>query len=697
MQLYLLSRSLWQMVKGEDVKPSSLPASASSSEKEENKIRINAWMEKSDSAKGTMLLKVREDLRVDLMEKDAPTIWKHFADTLGQTTDSQIFSWFCEWYRFQIPGSQSPLKEFAHWDLLVSKLKAANMEIPDKILAMQLVANMPPAYSTILPLMVSEINGKTLTSAKVKGYMLTEWERKQKPAKKAAALRISAVQRKGQSPSFHQQQKGSKPSEASSSKQRADQPQQQQGEKKRQRKGRGQGPKSKSKGKGRAHVADADSDTMSDTHADNMFASLSLAERISTTTIATASSSQVAPSRPADLQHKSFGKMTPRRKSQYENNPFAVPFSVVPPVNSVEYDPAVAQAHYDAVQRPSTSSHFDFPPLSSPPRTIPGVTTPILQFGEIPPSKGFSIGLPNLRGGNSRTSDPRPKPKQKASIALINNSGLATRTVAENQPVQEKPTPKSIYPCVESSRKIAEELGVLKTTETMKTLERSVMASEELMAPIDNAAYAIEMEVDEDDVVSISSEPDRKRSRSLSPDQQAPNKKQRLESIEEDDLEELFTDPSPPSRDADGFLTVKGREWRVELNGAEIVHRWKERFWISGNLKFFWEKKDKGEYAGKAIRFNPDGNVEIVDEVEGIHHGGFISQEEYIIVEEEDGLYLHFGDMPRTKPRKGYSWFYMENSGIWIQKWNLWVGTLTYDEEAYQQDAAESSIMGGER
>ncbi|RXW15862.1 hypothetical protein EST38_g9992 [Candolleomyces aberdarensis] len=539
------------------------------------------------------------------------------------------------------------------------------MEILDKILAMQLVANMPSAYGTILPLMVSEINGKTLTSAKVKGYMLTEWERKQKPAKKAAAHRISAVQRKGPSPSFHQQQKGPKSSETSSSKQRADQPQQQQGEKKRQRKGRGQGPKSKSKGKGRAHVADADSDSTSDTHADNMFASLSLAERITNTI--TVSSSQVAPSRPADLQHKSFGKMTPQRKGSYENNPFAVPFSVVPPVNSIEYDPAVAQAHYDAVQRPSSSSHFDFPPLASPPHTIPGVSTPILQFGEIPPYQGFSIGLPNLRGGNSRTSDPRQKPKQKASIVLINNSGLKTRTMTENQPVQEKPTPKSIYPCVESSRKIAKELGVLKTTETMKTLERSIMASEEQMAPIDNAAYAEEMEVDEDDVVSICSEPDRKRSRSLSPDQQTPNsecdqldpthiadfghtEKQHLETVEEDDLEELFTDPSPPSRDADGFLTVKGREWKVWVNSGETVYPWQERIWISGPLKFFWEKRDKGEYSDKSIRFNPDGNTEIVDEVKGVDHGGFISQEEYIIVEEEDGLYLHFGDKPRTKP-----------------------------------------------
>ncbi|RXW11714.1 hypothetical protein EST38_g14141 [Candolleomyces aberdarensis] len=275
--------------------------------------------------------------------------------------------------------------------------------------------------------MVSEINGKTLTSTKVKGYMLTEWERRQKPAKKAAAHRISAVQRKGDSPLFHQQQKGSKPSEASSSKQRVDQPQQQQGEKKRQRAGQGKGPKAnaKGKGKGRAHVADADSDSASDTpSANNMFASLSLVERISSPkTIATASTSQ------------------------------------------------------------------------------------------------------------------------------------------------------------------------------------SKMASEEQMAPIDNAAYAEEMEVDEDDVVSISSEPtDRKRSRSPTPDQENSNKKQRLETIEEE-FGDLFTEPSPPKRDADSFLSPEGRVWKVWHDHSEE---------------------------------------------------------------------------------------------IWIQKWNLWTAMFTYDEEGYQQECAESSIMGGD-
>ncbi|KAJ2935357.1 hypothetical protein H1R20_g1736, partial [Candolleomyces eurysporus] len=155
------------------------------------------------------------------MQNDAPKIWTDLKAKYGATSDSQIFSWFCEWYKFAIPGSRSPQKEFAHWDLLVSKMKATLVEIPEKILAMQLVATMPPAYSNIVPLMVADINKKELTVEKVESYMLTEWERKQKPGKKALANRISTVQWKGNTPSFQQQQQPA----ASSSKQCADQPQ----------------------------------------------------------------------------------------------------------------------------------------------------------------------------------------------------------------------------------------------------------------------------------------------------------------------------------------------------------------------------------------------------------------------------------------------------------------------------------------
>ncbi|KAJ2927228.1 hypothetical protein H1R20_g9868, partial [Candolleomyces eurysporus] len=345
---YLLSKSMWQIVDGKITKPS-------------DGEKLDAWTEKSDSAKGLILLKIREDLRGLHMKSDASKIWADLKTSFGATSDSQIFSWFCEWYKFAIPGSQSLQKEFAHWDLLVSKMKAASVEILEKILAMQLVATMPPAYSNIVPLMVANINKKELTVKKVKSYMLTEWERKQKPGKKALANHISAVQRKGNAPLFHQQQKASQPT-ASSSKQRADQPQQQQQQKKEKRQHAGRSKKGKGKGKAKANAADTGSDSESDIpNADNLFASLSLAERIQPATSSSAADNLLPEEDPSfkliqkRLAHQAnnpIGKKTTSKGSSYQNNPFALPFKVQPPINSLEYNPARSQAHYDAVHTP---------------------------------------------------------------------------------------------------------------------------------------------------------------------------------------------------------------------------------------------------------------------------------------------------------------------------------------------------------
>ncbi|KAJ2930584.1 hypothetical protein H1R20_g6505, partial [Candolleomyces eurysporus] len=627
MELYLLSKSMWQIVDGKITKPS-------------DGEKLEAWTEKSDSAKGLILLKIREDLRNDHMKSDAPKIWADLKTVYGATSDSQIFSWFCEWYKFSIPGSQSLQKEFAHWDLLVSKMKAASMEIPEKILAMQLVATMPPAYANIVPLMVADINKKELTVEKVKSYMLTEWERKQKPGKKALANRISAVQRKGNAPLFHQQQKALQPT-ASSSKQHTDQPQQQQQKKeKRQRAGRSK--KGKGKGKAKANAADTGSDSESDTSkADNIFASLSLADRIQPATTTSSAADKLSPeedpsfklvqNRLAHMANNPIGKKTTSKGGSYQNNPFAIPFEVQPPINSVEYDPAHSQAHYDAVHTPDIHSLYQFPslPTSLPPPPRPKKADASTSSGYVP---NYTIGLPRLRGGNSKKStDPRPPPKAKSTVTLISGRGAVSRTIAESSLVQQKETPPSVYPCVEKSRKVAESLQVVKTTETMKTLERANFDSEEQMAPTDEVAMVEMQEIeardealftDDEDAVSIDSVPEsRKRSRSLLPDTEQLNKKPKLAHLTYDEFRTM------PFVDTPFLASQLGKGWD-EVN----VVPGKRSFWITGQLNDFWDDHKKGFHKGKIIRFCPDAFGEVVDNVDMQPDGGFIKPAEYVAV-----------------------------------------------------------------
>ncbi|KAJ2927453.1 hypothetical protein H1R20_g9641, partial [Candolleomyces eurysporus] len=744
MELYLLSKSMWQIVDGKITKPAS------------DGEQKTAWIEKSDAAKGLILLKIREDFRAEHMASDAPKIWTDLKTKYGETSDSQIFSWFCEWYKFSIPGSQSPQKEFAHWDLLVSKMAAASVKIPEKILAMQLVATMPPAYANIVPLMVADINKKELTVEKVKSYMLTEWERKQKPGKKALANRISAVQRKGNAPLFHQQQKASQPT-ASSSKQRADQPQQQQQQKKEKRQCAGRSKKGKGKGKAKANAADTGSDSESDApNADNLFASLSLADHIQPATTSSVADKML----PEDPTFKRIqknladmaipiGKKTTSKGSSYQNNPFALPFEVQPPINSLEYDPARSQAHYDAVHTPDIRSHFAFPPLTSPPRIIPGVTddlgTPYSKIPKPPIASGlgytpnYTIGLPVLRGGNSKKStDPRPPPKAKSTVTLISGRGAVSRTVAENSPVQQKETPPSVYPCVEKSRKVAESLEVVKTTETMKTLERANFDSDEQMAPTDEVAMvemqeieardeALFTEEEDEDAVSICSVPgSRKRSRSLSQDSEKPNSKSdNLDSsivadfgrtekprlgthgpaaMPELTYEEFETMPFVDSpflveklgMGYDETNVVPGKVWYKEnVQTDEVIETvWKRSFWITGQLNDFWDDYKKGHHQGKIIRFCPDAYGEIVDNDDMQPEGGFIKPAEYVAVYRSTGLYLDYGKKPISEPQKGYYWLWLPESKMWNEVMKQTVGTFTYDELQYRQDCSEDSIMG---
>ncbi|KAJ2924244.1 hypothetical protein H1R20_g12847, partial [Candolleomyces eurysporus] len=608
MELYLLSKRMWQLVDGKLPKPAS-PADPTSDAGKAVLEKIDAWTEKSGVAKGLILLKIREDLRAVHMKSDTPKIWQDLITKFGATSNLQVFSWFCGWYKFAIPGNQSLQKEFAHWDLLVSKMKAASVEIPEKILAMQLVAIMPPAYSNIVPLMVADINKKELTVEKVKSYMLTEWERKQKPAN-----RISAVQQKGNAPLFHQQQKAPQPA-ASSSKQRTDHLQQQQKEDKKKRQHAGRSKKGKGKGKANAHAADTGSDSELDIpNADNLFASLSLADCIQPAPISVADepSPEKAPTPP--LQHKPYGRMTATKKNPYRNNPFNSHL----PINNTEYDPAHSQAHYDAVHTP-----------------IPTINSLLSQHL---PMKSLELGL---------------------------------------------------LPKFKKSRKVAETLQVVKSTETMKMLKRANFDSEEQMAPTDEVAMVetamakIEARdealfTDDEDSVSLGLEHcGHKRSRSLLPDPEEPNSKHdnldpsyladfghntekiKLDTMSHKDFREMYgTHGEPPflisalEGSMDTSNVIPGLVWRKEhVETGDIVETtWRKSMWITGDLNSFWDDHKHGLHKGKAIWFCPDGYCEVINNVNNHEPGSFSKLKEYVTVYHHTGLYLDFGDKPLTEP-----------------------------------------------
>ncbi|KAJ2923029.1 hypothetical protein H1R20_g14064, partial [Candolleomyces eurysporus] len=276
------------------------------------------------------------------------------------------------------------------------------------------------------------------------------------------------------------------------------------------------------------------------------------------------------------------------------------------------------------------------------------------------------IGLPKLCGGNSKkASDPQPPPKQKATVTLINGNGAVSKTIAEYLPVQYKETPPSVYPCMEKSRKIAETLQVVKSTEMMKTVERANFNSEEQMAPTDNVAM-VEIEArdealftDDEDNVSIhlgSNDP--KRSRSLLPDQEELNKRIKLDILTLHQYQDMYgkcESPFPVKKLNTGYNktnVVPGLVWRKEhVQMGDIVETvWRRSIWITGKLTSFWDEHAHGNHKGKIIQFCSDGYREIVDNVNNEKRGGFIKLKEYVTIYRKSGLYLDFRDKPISAP-----------------------------------------------
>ncbi|KAJ2927215.1 hypothetical protein H1R20_g9878, partial [Candolleomyces eurysporus] len=404
-----------------------------------------------------------------------------------------------------------------------------------------------------------------------------------------------------------------------------------------------------------------------------------------------------------------IGKKTTSKGSSYQNNPFALPFEVQPPINSLEYDPARSQAHHDAVHTPDFRSHFAFPPLTSPPQVIPGVTddlgSPYSKIPKTPIASGsgytpnYTIGIPVLRGGHSKKStDPRPPPKAKSTVTFISGRGAISRTVAG--PTKGNP-PISVPMRGE--------------------IPQANFDSDEQMAPTDEVAMvemqeieardeALFTEDEDEDAVSICSVPgSRKRSRSLSQDPEKPNKKPRLgthgpSAMPELTYEEFGTMPFVDSpflveklgKGYDETNVVPGKVWyKEDTETNEIVETvWKRSFWITGQLNDFWDDHKKGFHKGKTIRFCPDSYGEIVDNIDMQPECGFIKPAEYVAVYRNTGLYLDYGEKPISEPRKGYYWLWLPESKMWNEVMKQTIGTFTYDEMQYRQDCSEDSIMG---
>ncbi|RXW12347.1 hypothetical protein EST38_g13507 [Candolleomyces aberdarensis] len=533
MRSYLQYQSLWQVVSGSWALPELLQdqraiaadseqgisarsaATYTTDQKQANSDERRRWHETRDSAIGALKLRIKDSLHIYVDDESAKATWEALKNKYRKTSLSLKFSWFMELMRFQLPGTSSPHKELGRFDDLFAKLKKAEIEPSDEVLSMLIIMKLPDAYRTIMPLLVRVINADNLKLEDTKGYLLTEWERKQHPASKPMANRISAVKHKKGSPQFHQQQqKGRYPSVPPQQRAEFVPQQQQKGQKKRQRSGHGGGkPLFKGKGKARAHAADySDTEPEEFGEDDRLFASLASEELTRQATIGLAAS--IIEDNP-DFHYPDVAdqagpsKCTPSSSSAADSkSPEEFPISQSPTsdptqleLNSLSITPAVKEkimrTNGRMTVRGPRLSHVSYNKVPQIPlvntRKQKGTETPIVNKLHIKeftwgnePFPGFEVGkgkefpprvslpTPQLRRSDNptpvRPSRPPPPAPKKHTVTLITGSGVVSR-IEQEVPVQKRPTPPSIYSAVESARRTASGLGVQKTAQTMKNLE----------------------------------------------------------------------------------------------------------------------------------------------------------------------------------------------------------------------------------
>ncbi|KAJ2927449.1 hypothetical protein H1R20_g9646, partial [Candolleomyces eurysporus] len=177
--------------------------------------------------------------------------------------------------------------------------------------------------------------------------------------------------------------------------------------------------------------------------------------------------------------------------------------------------------------------------------------------------------------------------------------------------------------------------------------------------------------------------------------------KPKLSTLSHEEFQDMYGKDSPflVSKLNSGYdetNVVLGKVWYKEsMETNEIIETvWKRSFWITGQLKSFWDDHKKGFHKGKIIRFCPDSYGEIVNNVDMQPDGGFIKPAEYVAVYRNSGLYLDYRNKPISEPQKGFKWLRLPESKMWNEVMKVPCGTFTYDEQQYRQDCDKTSIMG---
>jgi gag-polypeptide of LTR copia-type len=163
-----------------------------------------AWDEANEQAQGILGLRLSTNLCTHL-GATAHTLWQALDNAIGQPGISSIYADLQAVLHVKISGGQNPQVEMQQPLTLFERLHANGMAISDPIQGMMLLNALPPKWDSVSMVYLQEQNVlANVTFATVRDAIMAEFERTSCPSS-LAIQKISAVKRKGKSPTFKKQ------------------------------------------------------------------------------------------------------------------------------------------------------------------------------------------------------------------------------------------------------------------------------------------------------------------------------------------------------------------------------------------------------------------------------------------------------------------------------------------------------------
>jgi hypothetical protein len=216
MQSYLMSQGLWlTMSKSRPRKlTSEADKEATADDVKENKADIDKYDENNNKALGAIRLRLHRTLQFKFRAKtSAAGLWTALEEEYGKPGVIATYLQFKAAMDVRILENVDPSLAIDKFASHFGHMAEAEVEIPDHVQAMILLAKLPRSLDSFAQLICQTEDIKEITMAKVRRGILLGYEQKGNrqpppPPRNNQAQKISAVKRGPNEPPFQQQQQG---------------------------------------------------------------------------------------------------------------------------------------------------------------------------------------------------------------------------------------------------------------------------------------------------------------------------------------------------------------------------------------------------------------------------------------------------------------------------------------------------------